>query len=53
MSKSNSKNVDSQNELVRELFHQNEIKANKLVILTMLLLSIGLLFAWIFIYLFI
>lgn len=47
MSKSNSKNVDSQNELVRELFHQNEIKANKLVILTMLLLSIGLIFAWI------
>ena len=32
---------------VKELFHQNEIQANKLVSLTMLLLSAGFIIAWV------
>ena len=46
-SDSNSKIASSQDESVKELFHQNEIKANKLVTLTMLLLSAGLVIAWV------
>ena len=44
---SKSKIVVAQDESVRELFHQNEIQANKLTTLTMILLSAGLLIAWI------
>ena len=44
---SNSKNGGTQDESVKELFHQNEIQANKLVTLTMLLLSAGLIISWI------
>ncbi len=44
---SNSKNGGTQDESVKELFHQNEIQANKLVTLTMLLLSAGLIIAWV------
>lgn len=43
----NSKSGNTQTESVKELFHQNEIQANKLVTLTMLLLSAGLLISWI------
>ena len=44
---SNSKSDSIQNESVKELFHQNEVQANKLVTLTMLLLSAGLIVSWI------
>ena len=44
---SKSKIVGAQDESVKELFHQNEIQANKLTTLTMILLSAGLLIAWI------
>ena len=43
----NSKNTNSQDELIKELFHQNEIQANKLVMLTMILLSAGFVIAWV------
>ena len=43
---SKSKTINSQDESVRELFHQNEIQANRLTTLTMLLLSAGLIIAW-------
>ena len=43
---SKSKIIHSQDESVRELFHQNEIQANRLTTLTMLLLSAGLIIAW-------
>ena len=46
MTNPDSKNTGTQDESVRELFHQNEIQANKLVSLTMLLLSAGLLISW-------
>ena len=46
MLKQNYKNSNTQDESVRELFHQNEIQANKLTTLTMLLLSVGLIIAW-------
>ena len=46
MLKQNYKNSNTQDESVRELFHQNEIQANKLTTLTMLLLSAGLIIAW-------
>ena len=42
-----SKIINSQDESVRELFHQNEIQANRLTTLTMLLLSAGLIIAWV------
>lgn len=44
---SNSKITESQDESVRDLFHQNEVQANKLVMLTMLLLSAGFVIAWV------
>lgn len=44
---SKSKIINSQDESVRELFHQNEIQANRLTTLTMLLLSAGLIIAWV------
>ena len=46
-SEKNAKNSHIQDESVKELFHQNEIQANKLVSLTMLLLSAGLIIAWV------
>ena len=46
MLKQNNKTSNTQYESVRELFHQNEIQANKLTTLTMLLLSVGLIIAW-------
>ena len=42
-----SEDAGEQNGSVRELFHQNEIQANKLVALTMLLLSAGFIIAWV------
>ena len=45
--KTNSKNGGTQTESVKELFHQNEIQANKLVTLTMMLLSAGLIISWV------
>ena len=44
---SQEQNIFTQEESVKELFHQNEIRANKLVSLTMLLISVGLLLSWI------
>ncbi len=43
----NSKSGDTSDKSVKELFHQNEIQANRLVTLTMLLLSAGLVIAWV------
>ena len=47
MSDLDSKKTGSQDESVRELFHKNEIEANKLVILTMLLLGAGFIIGWV------
>lgn len=43
----NQKNTIDQDESVKELFRQNEIQANKLVMLTMLLLTVGFVVAWV------
>ena len=40
------KNKGYQDASVKELFRQNEIQANRLVMLTMLLLSVGFILAW-------
>ena len=45
--KNSNQKSSTQDESVKELFHQNEIQANKLVTLTMLLLSAGLIVAWV------
>ena len=45
--KTNPENNNTQADSVKELFHQNEIQANKLVTLTMLLLSAGLIISWV------
>ena len=47
MSNPDTANTSEQDESVRELFHQNEIQANRLTTLTMLLLSAGLIIAWV------
>ncbi len=44
---SESKIIHNQDESVKELFHQNEVQANRLTTLTMLLLSAGLVVAWV------
>ncbi len=46
LSKTNTKNSSVQEKSVKELFHQNEIQANKLVATTMMLLSAGLIISW-------
>ena len=45
--KANTDNNHTQDESVKELFHQNEIEANRLVSLTMMLISAGLGSSWI------